>query len=146
MPLPTSPNPAGQNVNSGYRKLALRLTDVTNATLAVLMVPLTPGQPTPTNFPPLVPLQDWVSAAAAIIPTPTNSPPTALPATYYTNAGASVDIDLRVLASDDETPISNLLFSVTGAVNGAVTLLADGHTADSVPRRTSAALPPFNTL
>ncbi|MGB8169562.1 MAG: PA14 domain-containing protein, partial [Chthoniobacteraceae bacterium] len=43
VPLPTSPNPITtpqQNANTGYKKLAINLTGVTNTTLAVWFVPL----------------------------------------------------------------------------------------------------------
>ena len=42
-----------------------------------------------------------------------------------------------------QTPMSNLLFSVTGAVNGAVTLLADGHTARFSPAANFSGLASF---
>ena len=45
VPLPTSPNPAGQNVNTGWRKLAIHLTGVTNLTLTVYLVPVTASMP-----------------------------------------------------------------------------------------------------
>lgn len=45
VPLPSSPNPSGQNANSGYKKLAIHLTQVTNTTLAVWFVPLSGNWP-----------------------------------------------------------------------------------------------------
>src|SRR5439155_6621167 len=44
-----------------------------------------------------------------------------------------VDVDLRTLASDVETPADSLAFSVGGAVHGTVSLLEDGHTARFTP-------------
>ena len=43
------------------------------------------------------------------------------------------DIDLRAYASDAQTPAAGLRFGVSGAVNGTVTLLPDGHTARYTP-------------
>ena len=57
-PLPSSPDPNGQNKNDGLRKLAIHLTGVTDARLAVLLVPA----PSSTNQSALVkvfPLSEW---------------------------------------------------------------------------------------
>ncbi|HEX6972587.1 MAG TPA: heparinase II/III family protein, partial [Limnochordia bacterium] len=61
-PLPTSPDPAGQNPNSEVRKLAIRLDDVTKTTLAVQLVPLADEAFAPVP-PELIPLEAWASAA-----------------------------------------------------------------------------------
>jgi hypothetical protein len=60
-PLPTSPNPAGQNPNYGVRKIAIHLPDTgpNPFTLAVAMVPLKPDDPIPTAPPPITPLANW---------------------------------------------------------------------------------------
>jgi hypothetical protein len=58
-PLPTSPNPAQQNVNAGIRKLAIRLDGVTNTTLSVLLVPLRDGEAPPRSLPPVRELAKW---------------------------------------------------------------------------------------
>lgn len=50
-PLPTSPNPAGQTVNTGIQKLALKMGNVGSTTLSVLFVPLQAGEPVPTAAP-----------------------------------------------------------------------------------------------
>ncbi len=50
-------------------------------------------------------------------------------ATYLT----PVDVDLRNLASDYETPVGLLTFTVGSAAKGTVTLLPDGHTARFTP-------------
>jgi hypothetical protein len=73
------------------------------------------------------------SAAFQLTVNPVNDPPVAMPGSVVTPANQPVDIDLRALASDNETPDSGLRFSVGGAVNGTVTLLADGHTARFFP-------------
>lgn len=60
-PLPTSPNPYPdlQMSRSDFRKLAIRLTDVTSERLAVLFVPLEPGQEPPQELPEIIPLDRW---------------------------------------------------------------------------------------
>lgn len=60
-PLPSTPNPAGQNQNTSYRKLAIELADVTETTLSVLFVPLNPEDSIPTDLPEVLPLDDWLS-------------------------------------------------------------------------------------
>ncbi len=49
----------------------------------------------------------------------------------YTNQ--SIDFDLRTVASDAETSLESLRFSVTDATNGTASLLADGHTVRFTP-------------
>ena len=143
VPLATSPNPAGQDTNGTYKKLAIRLTGITNTTLAVLMVPLIPGQPTPTNLPAVVPLLNWSNAAASSSVIPTNTPPGTTGTTATTSIGAFVDVDLQSLAQDSETATSNLLFAVSNPVSGSVALLADGHTARFTPTAGFAGLASF---
>lgn len=58
-PLPTSPDPAGQNMNTGFRKLAVHLTGVTNVSLAVYLVPLEGTETSLGVLPALIPLEDW---------------------------------------------------------------------------------------
>jgi len=60
-------------------------------------------------------------------------PPTAVPVTATTPRGTSVDIDLRPLAGDVETPLSLLRFSLGSATNGTVTMLPDRFTARFTP-------------
>ncbi|MEI7807028.1 MAG: LamG-like jellyroll fold domain-containing protein [Verrucomicrobiota bacterium] len=60
-------------------------------------------------------------------------PPTAPSATLNTPRNNSIDIDLRTLASDVETPVANLRFTLGAATNGTVMMLADGHTARFTP-------------
>ncbi len=61
-PLPTSPNPAGQNPNDGIRKLAIHLEDTTVSTITVRFVPLRSGDVPPTQTPRALPLADWASS------------------------------------------------------------------------------------
>jgi Heparinase II/III-like protein/Domain of unknown function (DUF4962) len=58
-PLASSPNPSGQNANAGIRKLAIQLTNVTDARITVLFVPLELGQNPPTQLPAVKPLAQW---------------------------------------------------------------------------------------
>jgi len=124
-PLPTSPDPDGQNLNKTHRKLAIHLTAVTNTTIAVWFVPLAPGQNPPIVPPAITPLSQWHI--------PENDPPLALDGYVTTPQNTAADVDLWTLASDTATPTINLAFNVSSATNGAVVLLADGHTARFTP-------------
>jgi uncharacterized protein YjdB len=57
-PLPMTPNPPGQAVNTG-KKLAIHLSGVTEETISVWMTPLLPVQEEPAEQPALVPLAQW---------------------------------------------------------------------------------------
>lgn len=137
VPLPTSPNPAGQNANSGFKKLAINLTGVTNTTLALWFVPLAAGQVAPTTLPTITPLNTWNLATSNDAPNAGNGNATG-------NGENPVDIDLRNYVTDDSTPSAQMLFSVSGAQNGTITLLADGHTARFVPNPGYTGVPSFN--
>ena len=142
-PLPTSPNPAGQNTNGTFKKLALPFTGITNTTLAVLMVPLAPGQYPPTHLPALVPLRDWNTRPAIPNVVATNTPPAVVATNLTASTGAFVDVDLRVLAQDLDTAVSNLCFAVSNPVNGSATVLADGRTARFIPTAGFSGLASF---
>ena len=136
LPLPTSPNPEGQNANTGFRKLAVPLTSVTNATVAVLLVPLYVTESPPADLPVLLPLSDWGAMDTNALALVSNQPPVVVAGQYSSQGGSAadiesrtLDIDLRTLSSDPETSINRLLFSVEQATNGTVTLLPDGYTA-----------------
>jgi hypothetical protein len=58
-PLPTSPQPERQGKNDRVRKLAVQLKDQTDLRLAVLLVPLRPGEPSPVQWPDVRPLATW---------------------------------------------------------------------------------------
>ena len=62
-PLPTSPNPAGQNPNNGIQKLAVHLEDVTDVRLAVQFVPLE-GNRFALLSPRVLPLDEWERAGS----------------------------------------------------------------------------------
>jgi hypothetical protein len=59
--------------------------------------------------------------------------PVATPVRMSTLRNTPVDVDLRALAGDVETPDSGLRFTLGSPNNGSVTLLADGHTARFTP-------------
>ncbi len=125
LPLPTSPNPAGQNANATYSKLAIHLTGVSNTTIAVWFVPLAPGQNPPIVPPTLTTLAQWQI--------PESDPPLAADGSVTTPQNTPVDVNLTTLASDTVTLASNLVFAVTSPTNGTVTLLPDGRTARFTP-------------
>ena len=58
-PLPTSPHPEKQGDNKGVRKLAIHLENASDATLAVLLVPLRAKEAPPGTLPEVAPLQKW---------------------------------------------------------------------------------------
>ncbi len=60
-------------------------------------------------------------------------PPTAASASATTPRDTSINVDLRPLTSDVETPAASLRFTFGAAANGTVALLADGHTARFTP-------------
>jgi len=139
VPLPTSPDPAGQNANDGYKKLAIHLTQVTNTTLAVWFVPLSSGEAIPTVPPTVSALSTWNLAAANDAPVVENGNATG-------NGENSVDINLRKYVTDDATPPEWMRFAVSEGVNGAVVLLADGHTARFTPTPGFTDIPTFNII
>ncbi len=57
-PLPTSPDPAGQNPNKGVRKLAVNLREVKSARVSVALLPLRKGEE-PRELPSPSPLDSW---------------------------------------------------------------------------------------
>lgn len=139
VPLPTSPNPTGQNTNSSYQKLAVRLTGVTNTTLAVLLVPLRGGENPPTNLPALIPLAQWgTNFSTPYVPPPLS---TARVAPAWQNS--FVDVDLRALVQDTNAAAGKLVFTAGPATNGTVALLADGRTARFTPAANFTGLAGF---
>lgn len=140
VPLPGSANPVtspAQNANTGYKKLAINLTNVTNTTLAVWFVPLQTGDAIPTTLPAVTALNTWNISA-------TNDAPVAINGVATSNGENPVDIDLRAYITDDATPAAQMLFTVSNAVNGTVTLLADGYTARFTPTPGYTGVPSFN--
>lgn len=135
-PLPTSPNPSGQNANAGHKKLAINLTNVTNTTLAVWFVPLSTGEAVPATLPVITPLNTWNLADSDDTPVAANGNATL-------SGDNPVDIDLRAFVTDDTTPPEQMLFSVGSAVNGTVVLLADGYTARFTPNPGYTGVPSF---
>ncbi|WP_010272182.1 S-layer homology domain-containing protein [Paenibacillus senegalensis] len=70
VPLPSSPNPPGQSVNYGVKKLAVHMTDVEAGTLSVWMVPLNGHEPLPSHAPAVHPLTDWTIPDGELPETP----------------------------------------------------------------------------
>ncbi|MBL9146156.1 MAG: autotransporter-associated beta strand repeat-containing protein [Verrucomicrobiaceae bacterium] len=139
VPLPGSANPVtspAQNANTGHKKLAINLTNVTNTTLAVWFVPLQTADPIPTTLPTITALNTWNISA-------TNDAPVAVNGVATSNGENPVDIDLRNYITDDSTPSAQMLFTVANAVNGTVTLLADGFTARFTPTPGYTGVPSF---
>ena len=58
-PLPTSPNPEGQKVNNGIRKLAIHLTGVERQRIAVPFTPVTGDPDDLPAAPKVIPLSEW---------------------------------------------------------------------------------------
>ena len=140
VPLPGSANPVttpAQNANTGHKKLAINLTNVTNTTLAVWFVPLQTGDPIPTTLPTVTALNTWNIAAS-------NDAPVAISSVATSNGENPVDIDLRNYITDDSTPSSQMRFSVSDPVNGTITLLADGFTARFTPNPGYTGVPSFS--
>ncbi len=139
VPLPGSANPVttpAQNANTGHKKLAINLTNVTNTTLAVWFVPLQTADPIPTTLPTITALNTWNIAA-------TNDAPVAVNGVATSNGENPVDIDLRNYITDDSTPSAQMLFTVANPQNGTVTLLADGFTARFTPTPGYTGVPSF---
>ncbi|WP_028550138.1 discoidin domain-containing protein [Paenibacillus sp. UNC451MF] len=64
-PLPMSPNPSGQDPNTGIRKLALELTGVQDLNMAIQLTPLAAGENVP-GAASYVPLSSWSIADGEI--------------------------------------------------------------------------------
>ena len=58
-PLPSSPNPKGQGKNTGIKKLTVRLKDIKNERLTVLLVPLRKGENLPRKMPKVKNISKW---------------------------------------------------------------------------------------
>jgi hypothetical protein len=107
VPLPGSANPVttpAQNANTGHKKLAIHLTNVTNTTLAVWFVPLQTGDPIPMTLPAVTALNTWNIAAS-------NDAPVAISSVATSNGENPVDIDLRNYITDDSTPAAQMRFA-----------------------------------
>jgi autotransporter-associated beta strand protein len=140
VPLPGSANPVttpAQNTNTGHKKLAINLTNVTNTTLAVWFVPLQPGESIPTTLPTVAALNTWNIAAS-------NDAPVAISSVATSNGENPVEIDLRNYITDDATPAAQMRFSVSDPQNGSVTLLGDGFTARFTPTPGYTGVPSFS--
>jgi|GEM_PF-303510 len=73
-----------------------------------------------------------------------NTAPTALATNLALPAGGSVDVDLRPLVSDLETPSAQLSLNLGAAIGGTVALLGDGRTARFTPTPNYSGPASFN--
>jgi Heparinase II/III-like protein len=76
-PLAGTPAPGGQDANKNVSVLALRLTQIQQATIVVWMVPLEEGQAVPAKMPTVVPLgaAGWPTASALVSTRPGGGAP-----------------------------------------------------------------------
>ncbi len=75
---------------------------------------------------------------------PVADAPIASAGSIETTINQSVDIDLRSLTSDAETPTAGLKYAVGSSRNGTVTILADGHTVRFSPNSNQLGNADFN--
>ena len=139
VPLPGSANPVttpAQNANTGHKKLAINLPNVTNTTLAVWFVPLQTADSIPSTLPTITALNTWNISAS-------NDAPVAVNGVATSNGENPVDIDLRNYITDDSTPSAQMRFAVSNPANGTVTLLSDGFTARFTPNPGYTGVPSF---
>jgi autotransporter-associated beta strand protein len=115
-----------QTVNSNHKKLAINLTNVTNATLAIWFVPLASGENPPASLPTITPLNTWTIDNS-------NFPPIANGTSVTSVNNQPVDVSLSTLADDDNTPSAALNFALSNVQGGTATLLPDGRTARFTP-------------
>ncbi len=127
LPLPTSPAPTENANNSSYRKLAIQLTGVTNTTLAVWFVPLAPGEAEPTTLPAITALNTWNLTGSQ------NEAPVVSNGNANSSGDNPVDVSLPFYVTDDWTPSTQMTYTVSAPVGGAVSLLPDGVTARFTP-------------
>ncbi len=101
------------------------------ADLAVFMAPLSSAEVVQLTT---LPVQ-WFGgqSSSATINVNVWHPPVATGSSAALARDSSMDIDLRTLASDADTPPADLRYVVSGGTNGSVALLADGYTARFTP-------------
>ena len=140
----TTPSPTGgQDNNSAFSKIALNLTGVTNVTIAVLFVPLLPGDNPPQRFPEIVPLASWPTNSLLAA---TNTAPFAAASNLSVFNNSMATFDLRNFAADAETPSNLLRFAVSQVSTGSISLLPDGHTVQYTPPTNFTGGATFNYL
>jgi hypothetical protein len=72
-------------------------------------------------------------STTALWPMTVNAPPMHVAPAPVTAENVPLDMDLRTFVTDDLTPPEDMAFRVDRVFNGAVELLADGHTARFTP-------------
>ena len=73
-PLSTSPNPSGQNANEGYKKLTIKLTNITSASISVVFTPILEESDRNKSLPTSVTLSNMASQLKAYAPGTTLEP------------------------------------------------------------------------
>ncbi|MCX7047495.1 MAG: PA14 domain-containing protein [Candidatus Sumerlaeota bacterium] len=100
-PLSTSPDPAGQNANTVFQKLRIKLTNVTNSTISVYFKPLETGENPPTTLPAVTTLNSWMITGVNDAPTIGNV------ADQTVNENAATGA-IPFIIGDDITPAGSL--------------------------------------
>ena len=114
--MPTSPpETPGYDDNTGYKKVALNLTGVTNTTIAVLMVPLKTSDALPVNLPAIIPLASWPTNTSSLL---LNTPPL-LAAITNRAIIAGANLSVASQASDTNKPPQPLAFLLPTSPAGA---------------------------
>ena len=132
-------SPPQNRDNSDFKKLTIQTTTTPNVTttISVYFHPLRHGEAIPSDaaLPAVETLDAWMTYA--------NEAPVASPGVAMGPVTGPVDIDLRTLVTDGDSLPAQLSFAVSGAVQGGVTLLADGYTARFIPANAIVAAPSF---
>ena len=125
VPLPTSPNPAGQSANAGYRKLAIKIPASTSYRLTVEFMPLRTNQTLPTIVG-VKSLADWSTGfdAPKLASLSVNgvAVPSFSPATQTYDLSSGTGGALPVVSATAETGGSVRVTQATG-FPGAATIL-----------------------
>ncbi|MBJ7396235.1 MAG: heparinase II/III family protein [Akkermansiaceae bacterium] len=132
-PFFSSPKPAGQNENNGFRKLSIQLDGVTSTQLTVYFKPLASGDPIPDSaaLPAITSLDEWTVSSINNAPTISdvttqttteNIATAALPVTVGDDLTAAGSLTLTKASSNTTlVPPANIVFGGSGA-NRTVTV------------------------
>ena len=116
---------------SGVTSVLDRWLNGSVADLAIFDAPLSPADITKLTTTPV----QWFGgqSSSATISINVLHPPVAAAGSTTLVKDASIDFDLRTLASDADTPLADLNYVLGSASNGTVVMLADGYTARFTP-------------
>jgi len=129
-PLPGTPNPDGQSINRGVRKLAVHMTNAQQANLSVWMVPLYEEDPLPQQAPAFTPLEAW------------SIPEGELPSTPALPTASSITVDgLPIEGFDPEQTYYEVVFPFEETTVPQVAAVSDAYdvsvvAAPELPGRT----------